>query len=178
MSCATASTVVLKFGSSVLRAAASLPIAVAEIYRHYREGERVIAVVSAFEGVTDALWAEARSLAEEPDSATLAALVSTGEIASAAQLTLALHRAGVSAEVVDPREVDLTAAGDRGNAMLIGLRVDQVNARLAQTSVLVVPGFFAKSPEGGLTLLGRGGSDLTALYLADALRSRCILLKD
>jgi len=170
--------VVLKFGSSVLRTAASLPVAVAEIYRHYREGQPVIAVVSAYEGVTDSLWADARTLGDDPDSATLAALVSTGEIASAAQLTLALHRAGIPAEFVDPREVELTAAGDRFNAMLIGLRVDQVNARLAQTSVLVIPGFFARNLEGGLTLLGRGGSDLTALYLADALRSKCILLKD
>jgi homoserine dehydrogenase len=175
---ATLPTIVLKFGSSVLQTAASLPIAVAEIYRHYREGNRVVVVVSAFERVTDTLCATAQTLAADPDPATLAALVATGEIVSASQLTLALHRAGISAQLVDPREIELTAAGDRSNAALTGLKIESLNSRLSQTSVVVVPGFFAQHERGGLALLGRGGSDFTALYLADVLRARCCLLKD
>ena len=79
-------------------------MAVTEIYRHYRNGERVIAVVSAFERVTDELCAAARAVSEDPDPAALAALVSTGEIVSATLLTLAVQRAGVSAQFVDPRD--------------------------------------------------------------------------
>jgi homoserine dehydrogenase len=153
-------------------------MAVAQIYRRYRDGARVVAVVSAYEGVTDTLWSAARHLGEEPHPATLAALVSTGEIASATQLTLALHQAGLAAQYVDPREFDLTASGDRGNATLVGLGVERLRAHLAQCPVLVIPGFFARSVDGGLALLGRGGSDFTALYLADALRAQCVLLKD
>jgi homoserine dehydrogenase len=170
--------VVLKFGSSVLRTPASLPIAVAEIYRHYRRGRRVIAVVSAFEGVTDRLLEEVSPGGDAPDPATLAVLLSTGEIASAAQLALALHRAGVPARYTDPRDIGLTASGDRSNAELTQVRVDQLEALLDDTPVLVIPGFFAQAPDGGLALLGRGGSDLTALYLAAQLQAKCILLKD
>jgi homoserine dehydrogenase len=170
--------VVLKFGSSVLRTPASLPIAVAEIYRHYRRGRRVIAVVSAFEGVTDRLLEEVSPGGETPDPATLAVLLSTGEIASAAQLAAALHRAGVPARYTDPRDIGLTASGDRTNAELTQVRVDRIEALFRATPVLVVPGFFAQAPDGGLALLGRGGSDLTALYLAAELRAKCILLKD
>jgi len=54
---------VLKFGSSVLRTAKDLRVAVDEIYRRWRSGFRVIAVVSAFEGVTDALIAEVTAAA-------------------------------------------------------------------------------------------------------------------
>jgi homoserine dehydrogenase len=170
--------VVLKFGSSVLRTPASLPIAVTEIYRHYRRGRRVIAVVSAFEGVTDRLLEEVSAGGEAPDPATLAVLLSTGEIASAAQLSAALHRAGVPARYTDPRDIGLIASGDRSNAALTQVRVDRLEALLDATPVLVIPGFFAQAPEGGLALLGRGGSDLTALYLAAELSARCILLKD
>ena len=53
---------VLKFGSSVLRTPDELPVAVDEIYRHWRSGCRVLAVVSAFEGVTDGLIKEAADL--------------------------------------------------------------------------------------------------------------------
>jgi homoserine dehydrogenase len=170
--------VVLKFGSSVLRTPASLPIAVAEIYRHYRRGRRVIAVVSAFEGVTDRLLEEVSPGGEAPDPATLAVLLSTGEIASAAQLVTALHRAGVPGRYADPRDIGLTASGDRTNAGLTQVRVDRIEALFQAAPVLVVPGFFAQAPDGGLALLGRGGSDLTALYLAAELRAKCILLKD
>src|SRR5580692_2478543 len=170
--------VVLKFGSSVLRTPASLPIAVTEIYRHYRRGRRVIAVVSAFEGVTDRLLGDVSAGGDAPDAATLAVLLSTGEIASAAQLAAALHRAGVPARYTDPRDIGLTASGDRSNAELTQVRIDRLEALLDATPVLVVPGFFAQAPDGGLALLGRGGSDLTALYLAAELSARCILLKD
>jgi len=170
--------VVLKFGSSVLRTPASLPIAVSEIYRHYRRGRRVIAVVSAFEGVTDRLLGDVSAGGDAPDPATLAVLLSTGEIASAAQLAAALHRAGIPARYTDPRDIGLTASGDRSNAELTQVRVDRLEALLDATPVLVVPGFFAQAPDGGLALLGRGGSDLTALYLAAELSARCILLKD
>lgn len=178
MTCRTGINVVLKFGSSVLRTPASLPIAVTEIYRHYREGRRVIAVVSAFEGVTDRLLEDGSPPGEAPDPATLAVLLSTGEVASAAQLVLALHRAGVPARYTDPRDVGLTATGERANAALTQVRVDRLEALLDATPILVIPGFFAAAPDGGLALLGRGGSDLTALYLAAQLRARCILLKD
>jgi hypothetical protein len=40
-------TVVLKFGSSVLRSAGDLHLAIDEIYRHWRSRVRVLAVVSA-----------------------------------------------------------------------------------------------------------------------------------
>jgi len=171
-------TVILKFGSSVLRTQDSLPLAVAEIYRRYRHGARVIAVVSAFEGVTNGLLREAKAPQEAPDPETLAALLSTGEISSAAHLVLALHRAGVPARMVDPRDIELTAAGERSNAQLSQLNTKCLNALLEQTPVLAVPGFFAPAVQGGLALLGRGGSDLTALYLAAQLRATCILLKD
>ncbi len=170
--------VVLKFGSSVLESSDSLPIAVAEIYQHYRAGTLIVAVVSAYSGVTNTLLASARQISADPDPKTLAALMTTGEISSGAHLTLALHRAGISAWFVDPRDLGLTATGDRSNGALTGIDRKAMHARLEVADVLVVPGFFAGNPAGGVALLGRGGSDLTAMYLADVLRARCILLKD
>jgi homoserine dehydrogenase len=172
------STIVLKFGSSVLRTAASLPVAVAEIYRHHRDGAHVIAVVSAFEGVTDTLWGSAGAAGEDLDVAALAALLSTGEIASATQLTFALHRAGIDTQFLDPRDILLTADGERAFATLRDVSVNQIRELFKSTSVLVVPGFFTRHETGGLALLGRGGSDLTALYLASELGANCVLLKD
>src|ERR1700730_10021803 len=87
--------VVLKVGSSVLRSGADLPRVVSEIYRHVRLGEHVVAVVSAFAGVTDQISVEARRWIAEPHPSALAAALATGEMESATQLVFALERSGV-----------------------------------------------------------------------------------
>ena len=51
-------------------------------------------------------------------------------------------------------------------------------AGLARTGLAVVPGFVAVDASGNTVLLGRGGSDLTALFLAQRLRASCRLVKD
>jgi homoserine dehydrogenase len=178
MSRASTPTVVLTFGSSVLQGPESIPIAVVEIYRHYRNGERVISVVPALEHVTDTLCAPGSTLVDNSHPGALAALVSTGEIESAAQLTLALHSAGIPAQFVDPREIAITAVVDLDNTVPKRLALEQLNARFERTAVLVIPDFFARCEKSGPSLLGRGGSDFTALYLAAVLGAKCRLLKD
>jgi aspartokinase len=75
---------VLKFGSSVLRREDDLPRAVHEIYRRWRRGERVVAVVSAFGNTTDRLIGRAKAYGEETEPGAVAALLSTGEAEAAA----------------------------------------------------------------------------------------------
>jgi homoserine dehydrogenase len=170
--------VVLKLGGSVLESEESLPLAVHEIYRWVRAGHPVIAVVSAFAGRTNALLAQARKYADEPSKAALAALAATGEETSAALLVLCLERAGISAEFADAAAINLRTRGDALDADPLSVDGAAVEARLQAAGVLVVPGFTGRDDAGQPTLLGRGGSDLTALFLAQALGGRCRLVKD
>jgi homoserine dehydrogenase len=171
--------VVLKFGSSVLGSRDELPGAVHEIYRWYREGHPVIAVASAIGAATDGLLAQAREITSEPEPHALAELLATGERSAAALLALALDRAGVPARVVDPREIRLTAQGDVLDGEPTAVNPAKLEEMLAASPVLVIPGFFGHDAHGRLRLLGRGGSDLTAIFLASATRaSRCRLIKD
>ena len=173
------SIVVLKFGSSVLRSRGDLPSAVHETYRWYREGHRVIAVVSAIGDATDLLLAGARDLAPEPEPYALAELLATGERASAALLGIALDRVGVRARVVDPRDIGLLALGTVLDSEPVGVDRERLKSLLTEFPVLVVPGFFGYDEKKRLHLLGRGGSDLTAAFLASAVSAaRCRLIKD
>ena len=168
---------VLKFGSSVLRSEEDLPSVVHEIYRAWREGEQVIAVVSAFGDTTNQLLRRAENICAEPDKSALATLLATGEAASSALLVLALGRVGIPSRVLDAAQVGLRTVGGRLDADPIA--VD--SARLASESrrgVVVLPGFVGRGDSGDTTLLGRGGSDLTALFLAHRLSARCVLVKD
>jgi homoserine dehydrogenase len=133
--------IILKFGSSVLRTRSELPNAVHEIYRWYRRGYKVIAVVSAIGLTTDELLCEAREVAgTRPDTGVctrdslepyaLAELLATGERASAALLGIALDRAGVLARVLNPGEIGLTAAGPPLDSELLAVNVDRVRELL------------------------------------------------
>jgi len=87
---------VLKFGSSVLEREEDYPKVALEIYRHVRQGEKVVAVVSALAGQTDALLTQAQRVGGDvaPD-ALVARLSRVGELHSAALMALALSKAGL-----------------------------------------------------------------------------------
>lgn len=171
--------VVLKFGSSVLENHEALPAAVLEIYREIRRGRRVVAVVSAFGNRTDELLASARQLFDEPEPASLARLLETGEAESAATLGLALDQAGVPARILDAGQLSLKTSEEILDAEPHDFDVVRLHHELLAVPVVVVPGFSGKLKNGAPALLGRGGSDLTALFLAHGLRAaECRLLKD
>ena len=170
--------IVLKFGSSVLRTRADLPNVVHEIYRWYRHGHSVVVVVSAIGAGTDQLLGEAREFTAAPEPYATAELLATGERESAALLGIALDRAGIPARVLNPREIGLTALGSPLDSALVSVNTARVRELLVDHPVLVVPGFFGTDSEGRTHVLGRGGSDLTAVYLSKALDAECRLIKD
>jgi len=170
--------IVLKFGSSVLRSEADLPRAAHEIYRWLRDGYSVVAVVSAFGNTTDQLLASARAYCEQPPEGALALLLSTGEKRAAALLALALDRSGIPSTAFDPSRLGLRTSGRVLNAEPVRLNVGAIRKALEQSRVAVVPGFIGQMQDGRTSLLGRGGSDLSALFLAAQLNGRCRLIKD
>lgn len=170
---------VLKFGSSVLGREEDYPAVALEIYRHVRDGEKVVAVVSALAGQTDALLDQAGRVGGGAPDALVARLARVGELHSAALMALALSRMGVSACTLDPNEMQLTAEGDPLDSNLVGLDVAAVQARLDGHDVVVVPGFTAVHAEHGVVTLGRGGTDLSAVFFAARLDAhRVRLIKD
>ncbi len=170
---------VLKFGSSVLGTEKDYAAAVAGIQRHLRRGEHVLAVVSALKGATDRLLADAHYFGPEPEPAATASLLATGESASAARLSLALNAAGIEAALVDPGAIGLVTQGPLLDADPVAVNGDAVRRALEHSGAAVVAGFYGRDSGGGYALFGRGGSDLTALFLAHRLGARtCRLVKD
>ena len=191
---------VLKFGSSVIRSEADLPVVVTEIEACLQAGSRVVAVVSAIGSGTEALLARAGKLGCLPAAAlkaawsrpatpapapfaageaALAALLATGEATSAALLGLALDLAGVPSTVLDAGRVGPFTRGPQLDAEPCALDARAVLRALDARPVAVLPGFVGRDDDGNFSLLGRGGSDLSALFVARELgASGCRLLKD
>ena len=169
---------VLKFGSSVLRTPDDLPIAVDEIHRRWRSNRLVLAVVSAFEGVTDRLIADASDIFGTASPHATSAYVATGEQKTAALLADLLGLSGIPARVVEPRDIGLIAQGDALESVPTDIDRSALERFWQTYPVLVLPGFYGIDQLGRIALFGRGGSDLSALFLAAELAAECRLLKD
>jgi len=173
--------VVVKFGGSVLTdSAAYRPVA--QFLAKRIDGsseEQIVAVVSAQEGLTDTLERVARDIKQEPNASTLDLLWHTGELRSVALLTLHLEALGVPAVGLNVHETGLRAWPKDGVRRNFHVLCESLLETLRRCSVVVVPGFFAVTREETIVSLGRGGSDLVAVLLAEALgASACELVKD
>jgi len=170
---------VLKFGSSVIEREVDYRTVAQEVYRHIRDGEKIVAVVSALAGETDRLLAQSGEVGGDPAPALVARLARTGELHSAALLALALARMGMRACTLDPHEMGLVATGDPLDSNLESVDAEAVHAKFVDHDVIVVPGFTAGHDEHGVVTLGRGGTDLSAVFFAARLGSKRVrLLKD
>jgi len=161
-----AEVVVLKFGSSVLKSPADAPAVASEIYSHVRRGRKVVAVVSALAGETDKLLSEARQLGLDHDNELLPAYVVLGEERAAALVAIACDRVGLDAVGLSVQQLGISAEGPSQHARPVALKNNNLRDSLSRHEVVVVPGFGAVRDGGRVALLGRGGSDLTAVVLA------------
>jgi aspartokinase/homoserine dehydrogenase 1 len=107
-------------------------------------------------------------------------LVSRGERMSAHILAAALGRAGRQAAFIDALEVVETDETYGGAAPILAATTRNAQRRLrphlSHGVTPVVPGFIGRAPDGSLTTLGRGGTDLTATLIARALNARRVVL--
>lgn len=170
--------IVLNFGHSVLRSLDDYTNAASEIYRHYRQGQNVVAVTSAQGDQTDVLMAEANRIGPEGRAKNLPELIQLGERRSAALLALALERIGAPAFVRQARDLGLKAKGGFTEAELTGLDSEQLLQDLKDHDIVVMPGYVAIGEKDRTVLLGQGGADLTALFVAKQIDAPVLLLKD
>lgn len=165
--------IVVKIGGSVLTSRRAY-VRAARWLADRVLGPPLLVVVSAEQGATDRLLAEARSISAAPDPRALDLLWATGELRSAALLALHLQSRGVPACALNVHETGLHHAGGA-----LAVRAGELSRALEAHAVVVVPGFLGATDRGAIVSLGRGGSDLTAVTLAAALgASHCELIKD
>jgi homoserine dehydrogenase len=171
--------IILKFGGSILRNKDSLDLVVEECHRAVHAGYSVIAVISAYHGMTDLLRDEVDSHHPHVDPAAVTSLLAMGEVLASGQAGVALLDAGLDTHIATVAEIGFMAEGDPLDADPIGLDTLAIRSILTRAQVLVVPGYMGIDTRGRMLLLGRGGSDLTAIHLACELEAAsCSLIKD
>src|SRR3954465_2841110 len=135
-----------------------------------REGNRVVAVISAMAGVTDNLI----QLAKDVSGTTpreLDVLLSTGERAATALTAMAVNAMGGRAISLTGAAAGILTNRTHTKARIANISTKQVQELLSDDYIVLVAGFQGQSPDGETTTLGRGGSDLSAIALAGALNA-------
>lgn len=143
------------------------------------EGHRVVVVLSAMSGETDRLLRLAHEMTARPDERELDMLLSTGERVTIALLAMALRGRGVDARSFTGRQVGIMTDSAHTKARITRVTAERLRQALDHGVVPVVAGFQGINAQNDVTTLGRGGSDLTAVALAGALKAdRCIIFTD
>ncbi len=171
--------IVQKYGGTSVGSIDRMRNVAARIKRTRDEGNQVVAVVSAMSGVTDGLIKMARELGEHPSEREMDVLLATGEQQSIALVAMALHEIGIEAISVTGRQAGILTKGSHTRGRIQDIEPDFMRRALDEGKTLVVAGFQGITPEGMIHTLGRGGSDLTAIAVAAALRADvCQILTD
>jgi aspartate kinase len=161
--------VVQKFGGTSVGDADRIRAVADQIARTHRQGNQVVAVVSAMGKTTDDLIRLADSVSANQPAREYDMLVSAGERITAPALCMALAGLGVVATSFTGSQAGIITDTDHTRAKILEIRPDRLRAALADGVVPVVAGFQGVSTERDVTTLGRGGSDTTAVALAAVL---------
>ena len=134
-------------------------------------GHHVVVFVSAMGKTTDGLVSLAHQLAPVPDPREMDMLLATGEQVTIALLAMALQALGFKARSFTGAQAGLRTDRAHTKARIARITAERVRAALDAGAIAVVAGFQGASDEDEITTLGRGGSDLTAVALAAALKA-------
>ena len=135
------------------------------------EGHDVVVVVSAMSGETDRLLSLAHEVSEAPAEREVDVLLSSGERVTIALLSIALNSMGYPAKAFTGRQVGIVTDGVHTKARIERVGGERVREALKQGIIPVIAGFQGISGESDVTTLGRGGSDLSAVAIAAALKA-------
>src|SRR5207245_2606956 len=171
--------VVQKFGGTSVATIDRIKHVAGLIAKTRQAGDTVVVVVSAMSGETDRLVKLAHAITEFPDEREMDMLLSTGERVTIALLAMALRAMGFDARSFTGRQVGIITDSVHTKARIERIAADRIQAALDKGIIPVVAGFQGISEKDDVTTLGRGGSDLTAVALAAALKAdHCLIHTD
>jgi aspartate kinase len=171
--------IVQKYGGTSVGSIERIHRVADRVVRTQREGHQIVVVLSAMSGETDRLLKLAHEATPAPDERELDMLLSTGERVTIALLAMELRGRGMNARSFTGRQVGIMTDSAHTNARIARVSADRIKKALAEDVIPIVAGFQGINAQSDVTTLGRGGSDLSAVALAAALKAhRCIIFTD
>ncbi len=166
------SLIVQKYGGSSVANAEKILRVAQRVIKTKQAGNKVVVVVSAMGDMTDDLIDLSKQINPDPEEREMDMLLATGEQVSIALLAMAIHKLGHEAVSFTGPQVGIMTDEFHSKARIQNISPVRIKQALADGKIVIVAGFQGQTPEGEITTLGRGGSDLTAVALAVALKAK------
>ena len=163
--------IVQKYGGTSVGSVERIKNVARKIISTRNEGHDVVVVVSAMSGETDRLVSLAHEITHVPVEREMDILLSSGERVTVALLAIALNSMGYPAKAFTGRQVGIVTDSVHTKARIERISGERVQEALKEGVIPVIAGFQGISEGSDVTTLGRGGSDLTAVALAAALKA-------
>ena len=175
------SIVVQKYGGTSVGTTERIMNVARRILDTQKEGNQVVAVVSAMAGVTNNLIKLASEVSgrDEPTEREMDVLLSTGEQTTIALTAMAINALGGKAVSMTGAQAGIQTDDSHTRARIADIKADHIHGLLKEGTIVILAGFQGLTSDGRITTLGRGGSDLTAIAMAAALKADiCQILTD
>lgn len=163
--------IVQKYGGTSVANVDRIQNVAALVKAQWQQGHKLVVVVSARSGVTNELISRAKALNATPDDREMDMLLAVGEQETIALLSMALHAIGVPACSRTGAQAGIHTDTLHTRARIARVTGGDIPDRLDEGKVVIVAGFQGISTGNEITTLGRGGSDLTAIAVAAAVKA-------
>jgi len=142
-------------------------------------GDDIVVVVSAMSGETNKLIEYAKHFSSNPAKREMDMLLSSGERITASLLSIALQSKGYDAVAMTGRQAGIITDNTHTYARIESIDPSAMQEAISKGKIVIVAGFQGINKDGSVTTLGRGGSDLSAVALAGALKAdQCEIYSD
>ena len=163
---------VLKFGGTSMGTLKRIDNVAQIIKKFKNKGDDIVAVVSAMSGETNKLLEYAYNFSKTPNERELDMLLSSGERVTSALLSIALNAQNYKAISMSGAKAGIFTTSQHTNAKIENIDTTNLQEALNNDIIVIVAGFQGISSQNSrVTTLGRGGSDLSAVALAGALKA-------
>jgi len=159
--------IVIKFGGTSVGSVERIIAAAKLVKKRIGKNNKIIVVVSAMAGKTNELVKQSEKISKKFSKRELDVLLATGEQVTSALLAGALNELKVKAKSFMGWQIPLLTDGEQTNSRIINMNVEKINQFLSNKGVAIIPGFQGISKNGDISTIGRGGSDATAVAIAN-----------
>ena len=172
------SSLVMKYGGSSLSSVSQIKQVAAIISERKKEYEHIVVVVSAMGKTTNRLIDMAKEITPLPNKREMDVLLSTGEQVSISLLSIALNALGHRSISLTGWQAGIKTYGTAMKQKIKDIDLKRINQEHDLGKIVIVAGFQGYDEKEDISTLGRGGSDTTAVGIAQALSCECEIYTD
>ena len=163
--------VVQKYGGTSVGTLERIENVASRVAKARENGEDLVVVVSAMSGETNKLIEYSAHFSNNPSKREMDMLLSSGERVTAALLAIALNEMGHKTIALTGRQAGIRTDDAHTYARIESINTERLQEEISNGNIIIVAGFQGINHNGEVTTLGRGGSDLSAVALAGALKA-------